>query len=266
MPGLHGPSCGPTTRLRRRSGRRPAPATRSPPARGRERTRWRTGRGARGGDSACAPRRAVATSAPPPLIHSASARACEAIRSGRSCPTPPASSPPGRPRGSPAWPGAPARSPRARWCHRNRTTRSPPGAADRSPASPVARQRLSAATGRRGCAGWGCGSRRFGGMLPDCTASTVLMRPAMPAAASRWPRLVLTVPISSGDVFGATAAQHRAQRTCFDRDRRAAFRCRAPRHSRLLAAADPRWRKPRAAPPSGRPGWGPAARWTGRPG
>ncbi|CEZ57122.1 Uncharacterised protein [Mycobacterium tuberculosis] len=36
------------------------------------------------------------------------------------------------------------------------------------------------------------------GMCPRCTASTALMNPATPAAASRWPMLVLTDPNAHG--------------------------------------------------------------------
>ena len=39
---------------------------------------------------------------------------------------------------------------------------------------------------------------RFGAIVPCCNVSTVLMNPAMPAAASRWPMLVLTVPSAQG--------------------------------------------------------------------
>ncbi|CAM3314360.1 hypothetical protein MYSI104531_27285 [Mycobacterium simiae] len=35
---------------------------------------------------------------------------------------------------------------------------------------------------------------RFGGIWPRCTASTALMKPATPDAASRWPMLVFTAP------------------------------------------------------------------------
>ena len=39
---------------------------------------------------------------------------------------------------------------------------------------------------------------RFGAIVPCCRVRTVLMNPAMPAAASRWPMLVLTAPSAHG--------------------------------------------------------------------
>ena len=50
----------------------------------------------------------------------------------------------------------------------------------------------------------GFGSLKFKclGMASWCSDNTTLMKPATPAAASRWPILVLTEPISSG-LFGS---------------------------------------------------------------
>jgi hypothetical protein len=47
---------------------------------------------------------------------------------------------------------------------------------------------------------YGLGLRRCrcGGTSPCCSASRILIRPAMPAADSRWPMLVFTEPIISG--------------------------------------------------------------------
>ena len=79
-----------------------------------------------------------------------------------------------------------------------------------------ARQPLSTAACRTGCAGWGSGSRGWPESCRCCTASTALMNPAMPAAASRWPRLDLTAPTSSGASAGTAAAQHGAERAGLD--------------------------------------------------
>ncbi len=47
-----------------------------------------------------------------------------------------------------------------------------------------------------------CGLRsakcRLGGICPRSTQSAALISPAIPAAASRWPRLVFTAPRCSG--------------------------------------------------------------------
>ena len=75
--------------------------------------------------------------------------------------------------------------------------------------------------------------------LVAAAPAPTLMRPAMPAAASRWPMLVLTEPIEQRPVGRAPVAEHRAERLDFDRDRRAACRCRAPRRSRCRAGCEP---------------------------
>ena len=46
-------------------------------------------------------------------------------------------------------------------------------------------------------AGFGVRQCRLAGIAPFRSASAVLIRPAMPAAASRWPILVFTEPTSS---------------------------------------------------------------------
>ncbi len=48
--------------------------------------------------------------------------------------------------------------------------------------------------------GLGVRKCRVGGSCPWCSDSTVLIRPAMPAASSRWPMLVLTEPIAQKPV------------------------------------------------------------------
>ena len=64
------------------------------------------------------------------------------------------------------------------------------------------------------------GSRRAAG------DSTVLMKPATPAAASRWPMLVLTAPSAHATV---AAAVHRGQRVELDRVAQDRCRCRGSR-------------------------------------
>ena len=78
----------------------------------------------------------------------------------------------------------PAPAPHAHSCHRSRTT-TPPPAAVPSPASHVGRNDFQTAAASNGMCGFGVWKFRFGGMWPCCTASTALMNPAIPAAASR---------------------------------------------------------------------------------
>ena len=150
----------------------------------------------------------------------------------------------------------------------------PPNPNDDTPARrgrPVSGQSVCCATtfSRRlsnGMCGFGLSKCRFGGISPRCTASTALMKPAIPAAASRWPRFVLTRADQQRRVLGTATTQHRAQRARFDRiaqQRSGAVGLDVVDHA---AAASPRWRTRHAAPPSGLPGWEPSARWSGRPG
>ena len=53
-------------------------------------------------------------------------------------------------------------------------------------------------------------------MWPCLTLSTVLMNPVMPAADSRWPRLVFTEPSTSGAETIAIA-EHLTERVQLDR-------------------------------------------------
>ena len=50
--------------------------------------------------------------------------------------------------------------------------------------------------------GFGASKPMFGGMWPRCTANTALMKPAIPAAASKCPRFDLMAPINSGKFSG----------------------------------------------------------------
>ncbi len=54
------------------------------------------------------------------------------------------------------------------------------------------------ASDAHGMYGFGVWKWSDAGISPRSSASTVLMRPAIPAAASRWPMLVFTDPIESG--------------------------------------------------------------------
>ena len=69
----------------------------------------------------------------------------------------------------------------------------------------------------RRCAGWARGSAGAAGSRPCSSITTSLISPAMPAAASRWPRLVLTEPTSSGWSAGAAPAEGGAQGLDLDR-------------------------------------------------
>ena len=52
---------------------------------------------------------------------------------------------------------------------------------------------------------------QVGGISPCCKAKTTFNRPAIPAAASRWPRLVFTEPIMSGRSAGRFAPRTAAR-------------------------------------------------------
>ena len=103
--------------------------------------------------------------------------------------------------------------------------RRPRGSRCRS-ARPIVRVGLARSAGA-------AGSRRAG------ATSTTLISPAMPAAASRWPMLVLTEPIAQRPSPARPAPQHRGQRLRPRSGRRAACRCRAPRRSRPACRRDP---------------------------
>ncbi len=62
----------------------------------------------------------------------------------------------------------------------------------------------SVSQGMCGLGRWKC---RLGGIRPWCRARTVLMRPAIPAAASRWPRFVFAEPSSTGVRTAAAMAR-----------------------------------------------------------
>ena len=68
-----------------------------------------------------------------------------------------------------------------------------------------------------GCADWASRSADARGISACCSASTTLIRPATPAAASRWPMFVLTEPISSGSLDASLRSEHRAERLNLDR-------------------------------------------------
>ena len=120
-----------------------------------------------------------------------------------------------------AWPlarPAPPPARRGRWCRRSRTSsrRRCAAAAPRRPR----RQLASARRPRRSQRDVRVRLVRSAGAAGSarcCSASTTLIRPAMPAAASRWPMFVFTEPTSSGRSACAAVAEHRAQRVHLDR-------------------------------------------------
>ena len=178
---------------------RPAPATRPPPARDPAHTPWRTWRAGPGDDSACAPPRPT----PPPrpvALHPVGQhprrRRHPLSRLTRH-----------HQRASPPAPVAPATGSGAGPCSNTTCALVPLKPNDDTPArrGPVHRGHQCASattfesqTHQTGCADWDSREMQVGGICPRCTASTALMKPATPAAASRWPRFDLTAPISSG--------------------------------------------------------------------
>ena len=103
-----------------------------------------------------------------------------------------------------ARPPALLRGPRGRSCRRCRTRSRRPAAAPRCVSRPTASAPCSRRTGcpRNRSSGFGVSKCRLGGISPCSSASVALIRPATPAAESRWPTLVLSVPIAT--VCGAT--------------------------------------------------------------
>ena len=105
----------------------------------------------------------------------------------------------------------------------------PVGAAGRSRRTGCPRSRSPGSASR---SAGSAGSRRCS------SASTVLIRPATPAAASRWPMLVLTEPIAQKPAARAGArTPGSAPRS--RSGRRAPCRCRAPRRSRSSPGSTP---------------------------
>ena len=86
--------------------------------------------------------------------------------------------------------------------------------------------------------GLGVGEVQMGRDLAVLQRQDDLDQPAMPAAASRWPILVLTEPTSSG-WLGRRPGPKTAPAPAPRWDRPARCRCRGPRHSRVGAAARP---------------------------
>ncbi len=102
-----------------------------------------------------------------------------------------------------------ARTPRARrgsWCRRSRT-RSRRRAHALGGVGPLAQFGVDARTASSPSRRWGSGRSKFrlGGSTFSCSASTVLNRPAAPAAALRWPMLDLTEPSAIAAGRGARA-------------------------------------------------------------
>ena len=77
--------------------------------------------------------------------------------------------------------------------------------------------------------GLGCSKCRLGASTLSCRLSTVLKRPAAPAAALRWPMLDLTEPSAIEPGCGAGLAEHLGRGWPAPWRRRRGWTCRAPR-------------------------------------
>ena len=92
--------------------------------------------------------------------------------------------------------------------------------------------------------GWACRSRSTAAAASRCNASDVLIRPAAPAAITRWPTLLLSEPIAQKPLVrcgGGTRGSGLRSRS----DRRAASRCRALPRRKCCAHRCRRRRAPR---------------------
>lgn len=87
------------------------------------------------------------------------------------------------------------RAPRARWCPTTRVADTP---ATSRPGSCSRVRVVEITTARQSTPGRGLARCGFPGTLPCSRQSTVLTRPASPAAASQWPMFALTDPAISG--------------------------------------------------------------------
>ncbi len=96
----------------------------------------------------------------------------------------------------------------------------------------------SSGSASHGMCGFGSSKCRCGGISPCWSASTTLISPAMPAADSRWPMLVLTEPISRR-CGGSRPGRGRRRAPGPRSGRRGACRCRGPRRSRRRPASTP---------------------------
>ncbi len=166
-----------------------------------ERRRRRRGRGrpARGGAPAAAGRSAGSRRRrPAPGL----GRLPDAPRGSASpSPAPPACAPKGPgaardARGRRARPAAPPPAPRGRWCRRCRRSCTPARRGALPASQSASRELTKNGLAAKSISGFGSSKWRLGGIFPWRSISTVLIRPATPAAASRWPMLVLTEPMA----------------------------------------------------------------------
>ena len=127
--------------------------------------------------------------------------------------------------------------------------------------------RLRPACRPRRCAGSAARKCRCGGISPCRSASTTLISPATPAAASRWPMFVFTEPTQQRRVVRSPRAATRPPARGPRSDRRAACRCRGPRRSRPRSGAMPAVaQRLRGSPPPAPARSARSARCCGRPG
>ena len=198
---------------------RPARAARRPPARDRRRRPWRISGAGRGDGPACAPRPPARTSAPAPSSQSASIAASEATRSADLPDTTSVRPPRGaeRPIGADRRRRAPARAPRARWCHRTRTTTPRPGAGRSTAGQSV----CSATTFSRRLSNGMCG---FGRLEVQVGRDRAALHGQHRLDETRDPGRgleVAQVGLDRADeqrrVDGTTAAENRAERPGLDR-------------------------------------------------
>ena len=119
--------------------------------------------------------------------------------------------------------------------------------------SPFAVQSVSRSATRNGLAaksmaGFGVAKCRLGGIWRCSRASTALIRPVTPAAASRWPTLVLTEPREQKPVRPVRLSEGLGEGGDLDGIAERCARCRAPRRSRCSPERPQRRRAPRRWP------------------
>ena len=103
------------------------------------------------------------------------------------------------------------RGSRARWCRRSRRIDGGNGRTVARRASARARAARRSPSCANGMAGFGVSRLAIGGIARACRHKAALIRPATPAAASRWPMLALTEPTTHGPLRRTAAADHRAE-------------------------------------------------------
>ena len=198
------------------------PATRPPPAHDPAHTPCQTAHAGPGDDSPYAPHRPTPPPAPSASIQSANTAAHDATRSGVLPDTTNVlTADPGWRRNGIDTGALLHHHMRIRPTETERRHPRPPRTPDRGHgvASVGTKNRVEDAS----IAGFHRVKCRFGGMYPRCTANTALIKPAIPAAASKWPKLVFTDP----SAHGAPARADRSWLQRLELDRIAQHRARA---------------------------------------